>query len=50
MCPAKYISSNTSGTMSKVNACVKSLFISSVLDFDWRLDLIVNDRQQIPQA
>ena len=30
--------------------CVESLFISPVLDINWRSDLIINDRQQIPQA
>ena len=30
--------------------CVKRLFISPILDFNWRSDLIVSDRQQIPQA
>jgi len=31
--------------MSIVNACVKSLFISPVLDLNWRSDVIVKDRQ-----
>ena len=44
--PAKHDSSNTSGTMSIINACVISLFISPVLDLNWRLDLVVKDRQQ----
>jgi hypothetical protein len=50
VCPAKHISSNTSGTMSKVNACVKSLFISPILDSNWWSDIIIKHRQQIPQA
>ena len=37
VCPVKHVLSNTSGTMSIVNACVKSLFISPILDLNWRI-------------
>jgi hypothetical protein len=30
--------------------CVKSLFVSPILDINWWSDLIAKDRQQIPQA
>jgi len=44
--PAKHYLSNTSGTMSIVNACVISLFISPILDLNWWSDLVVKDHQQ----
>ena len=48
ICPAKYDSSNTSGTTLIINACVISLFISPILDLNWRSDLVVKDHQQLP--
>ena len=30
--------------------CVKRLFISPILDNNWRSNVVVSDRQQIPQA
>jgi hypothetical protein len=47
VCPTIHVFSNTSGTRSIVYACVISLFISPVLDFNWRSDLIDSDRQQL---
>ena len=49
VCPAKHVFSNTSGTMSIVKTCVKRLFISPVLDYNWQSGLIDSDRQQIPK-
>ena len=46
VCHAKHVSSNTSGTRLIVNACTKSLFIFSILDSNWRSNLIVSDHQQ----
>ena len=46
---AKHVFSNTSGTMSIVKACVKIMFISFVMDYNWRLEMVVCDRQQIPK-
>ena len=51
ICPTKYDPSNTSGTMLIVKANVSKVYLFLLfLDINWRSNMVIKDRQQIPQV